>query len=293
MKAEQDRFSAMGKPPSKYGDWSLPDFEGTYTTVRGAERVTTHVPCDGCPRREIWLSGNSAAFGYGQRDDHTIASELSRLGAASGYDLTVRNLGMPGTAFHDELPWVDAHLRIDDRRPDLVVFYDGFNDVLQSYMYAVLNDGELLRPITYRNDFAAQYQALMPPPDLASGSVAPAAEHVASEYRSTQARARALLGARGIPAAFFFQPDSFVSPLQSEGLSRSLNRTMSSLSEQNNLAKLLELTAERLQGDVHNLRPLMADYPKPVFADPAHMNEDGAAQVAAAIFAIVEPRLGR
>lgn len=291
LKAEQDRFSSMGKPPSKYGDWSIPDFNGRYTNTKDGERRTFHAPCDGCPKRTIWFSGNSAAFGYGQRDDFTIASDLSRLGAAAGFDLTVRNLGVPGTAFYDEIPWIDAHLRIDSEMPDLVVFYDGFNDALQAYMYAVLTNGGLLDPVSYKNDFAAKYQAMVPPPDLKSSLVAKVAQHVADEYRSTQSLARAVLGARGIASEYFFQPDSFVSRLQSEGLARSMNVNMADLVQKSNFARLLRRTAEDLNGDVHDLRPVFAGYDRPVFADPAHMNEDGAKHVAEAMFAVIRHQL--
>lgn len=292
MKAEQDAYSSLGKPSSAYGPLSLPDTSGTYLNVVNHERVTRHARCDGCPRKVVWFSGNSAAFGYGQRDDHTIASELSQLGADAGIDLEVRNLGQPGTAFFDELPWIESHLKVDPQPPDLVVLYDGFNDVLQCYMYAVMRDGGLLDPVTYYDQpTAVEFQKLDPPPDLDAALVPKVAAHTAAEFRDTQARLNAMLGARGIPSAHFFQPDAFVSPLQAEGLAKSLNRTMADLIGKNNLAKLLEQTADQLEPGVHNLRPLAADFTEPVFADPAHMNEAGARLVAEAIFPTIEPLL--
>jgi lysophospholipase L1-like esterase len=294
MKVEQDAYSGLGKPPSRYGPLSLPDATGTYLNVANHERVTRRAPCAGCPHRVVWLSGNSAAFGYGQRDDHTIASDLSQLGADAGIDLEVRNLGQPGTAFFDEVPWLEAHLRLDREPPDLVVVYDGFNDVLMCYMHAIMRNGALLDPVTYYDQPSAkEYQQLDPPPDLRNDLVEPVAGHVASEYRSTQARLTALMGARGIPVDYFFQPDAFVSPLQAEGLSKSLNRTMAELIDRNNLAKLLEDVAQRLAPEVHDLRPLLRDFDRPVFADPAHMNETGARVVAEAIFGVIEDQLRR
>jgi lysophospholipase L1-like esterase len=240
----------------------------------------------------VWFSGNSAAFGYGQRDDHTIASELSDLGAAAGIDLEVRNLGQPGTAFFDELPWLESHLEVDDRKPDAVVLYDGFNDVLQCYMYAIMRNGGLLDPVTYYDQpTAVEFQKLDPPPDLDAALVPKVASHVAKEFRETQSRLNSMLGARGIPSVHFFQPDAFVSPLQAEGLAKSMNRTMAELIDRNSLAKLLAKTAEELEPDVHDLRPIVKDFDRPVFADPAHMNETGARLVAEAIFPVLEPLL--
>jgi lysophospholipase L1-like esterase len=76
----------------------------------------------------VWFFGASALFGDGQRDDHTITSEFSRLAEADGIPLEVRNYGRPGTAMWQELE-LFQQLVASGLKPDLVVFYDGFNDL--------------------------------------------------------------------------------------------------------------------------------------------------------------------
>ena len=76
----------------------------------------------------VWFFGASALFGDGQRDDHTIPSEFSRLAEADGIPLEVRNYGRPGTAMWQELELFEQVVSTG-QKPDLVVFYDGFNDL--------------------------------------------------------------------------------------------------------------------------------------------------------------------
>ena len=76
----------------------------------------------------VWFFGASALFGDGQRDDHTITSEFSRLAEADGIPLEVRNYGRPGTAMWQELELFEQTISTG-QKPDLVVFYDGFNDL--------------------------------------------------------------------------------------------------------------------------------------------------------------------
>jgi lysophospholipase L1-like esterase len=76
----------------------------------------------------VWFFGASALFGDGQRDDHTIPSEFARLAEADGIALEVRNYGRPGIAMWQELE-LFQQLVASGQQPDLVVFYDGFNDL--------------------------------------------------------------------------------------------------------------------------------------------------------------------
>lgn len=291
MKAEQDGFDRMGKPDSKYGRYSLPDFEGRYTNVEDSERRTSRRSCD-CPRKEAWVIGTSAAFGLGQRDDHTIASYLNRLGVESGWSLHVRNLGVPGVTMTDELDGVVAHLELDPVRPDVVVVYGGFNDVLAAYMHAIVNDGALLDPIEFDGPWIEEYLSYSPAPPLPDEQIEPVARHVAAEIATTRDAIASELSTRGVESAFFWQADAFVNATQMEGLALSLNATMAQLTTRSDLRRLLERTVELLGDDVVDLRSPVAELDDPVFADPAHMNERGARFVAEHILAEITPLLG-
>jgi len=76
---------------------------------------------------DIWFLGGSTTFGEGQRDEHTIPSEVARLAADDGLPVRVHNLGQQGLVSWQQLVIFERELA---RRPapDLVVFYDGTND---------------------------------------------------------------------------------------------------------------------------------------------------------------------
>lgn len=291
LKAEQDRLDAMARVETAYGRFSLPDFAGEYTNVSNSERSTLESTCAGCPERVVWVVGASAAFGLGQRDDNTVASNLVRAGDAAGLHLIVRNLAVPGTTFVEEVDGVRRHLAVDPVKPNLVVFYDGFNDVLSSYAYALVNGGATMDRISFDGDYMQAFLGMNPPPDLPDAVVASVAEHVASSYLSRRQEIAAELATQGIATAFFFQPDAFVSDTQLESTMRALNPSMAMLARQPDLGQLLALTSERMGPAVHSLRPTMAAVTVPMFADPAHFNEAGAALMANEVFGVVRSDL--
>jgi lysophospholipase L1-like esterase len=99
----------------------------TYTNLVDGVRTSHQSQAPG-KKVSVWFFGASALFGAGQRDDHTIPSEFARLAEADGIPLQVRNYGRPGVAMWQELE-LFQQLVASGQKPDLVVFYDGFNDL--------------------------------------------------------------------------------------------------------------------------------------------------------------------
>jgi hypothetical protein len=77
---------------------------------------------------EVWFFGGSTTFGRGQRDDHTLPSEVARLAEGGGRPLRVTNLANPGYGSFQEWQLLERRLAAG-HRPDLVVFVDGIADV--------------------------------------------------------------------------------------------------------------------------------------------------------------------
>jgi hypothetical protein len=77
---------------------------------------------------EIWIFGGSTVFGKGQRDDHTIASELARLADDAGTPARVLNFGNPGYTSYQEWQVFERELATG-RRPAVAVFLDGTADL--------------------------------------------------------------------------------------------------------------------------------------------------------------------
>lgn len=115
-------------------------YEGRYVNGEGWTRRSyqPRLPA-GAEAPLLAFYGGSTAFGVGQRDLHTIPSELARLAEAEGYPVRVRNHGMRGF-----VAWQELHLfeliSADGERPDLAVFYDGTNEVYAQRQEAVRGD---------------------------------------------------------------------------------------------------------------------------------------------------------
>lgn len=105
---------------------------------RLVDTATPHVHSQGGVRRsyqsaadgdlpDVWLFGGSHLWGEGQRDDHTIPSELARIAQEDGLDIRVVNRGAPGYSSWQEALLFERVLAADPA-PDLAVFYHGSND---------------------------------------------------------------------------------------------------------------------------------------------------------------------
>jgi hypothetical protein len=107
----------------------------------------------------VWMFGGSTTFGWKQRDGHTIASELARLAWSHGTALHVRNFGVPGDVGWQESRRLERELARTDRRPALVILYDGFNDVrAQQWAWEAGRGG----PGTYVGFFDQSLMPLLP-----------------------------------------------------------------------------------------------------------------------------------
>ena len=110
-----------------------PTFAGTLMQVDSqGHRVTPHPASTASRPVRVFFLGGSTTFGWYQRDSATIPAEAARrLQAAVGSSarIEVTNFGVPGHTFTQEVLELFLQLRAG-ARPDVVVFYDGINDVM-------------------------------------------------------------------------------------------------------------------------------------------------------------------
>ena len=98
----------------------------------------------------VWLSGGSAAWGEGQRDGHTIASDLVHLAAADHIELHVKNIAQRGATFDEEVGGLKAMLdEAPVSRPDIVIEFNGWNDVLAQVAANVVHGRSATRDDTH------------------------------------------------------------------------------------------------------------------------------------------------
>lgn len=81
----------------------------------------------------VWFFGGSTMWGWGQRDAHTIPSEVARLAEDAGTPIDVVNFGQLAWVQWQEVLALEQELATRPA-PDMIVFYDGVNDVnVQTY----------------------------------------------------------------------------------------------------------------------------------------------------------------
>ena len=103
--------------------WQLKPFQGETINIGGryAQRQTINNGRD--KSKKAYFFGGSTMWGMGVRDDGTIPSEFA---AAAGF--WSENFGEDAYTAHQGLMLL-VQLLQDGHRPDIVVFYDGVNDV--------------------------------------------------------------------------------------------------------------------------------------------------------------------
>lgn len=113
-----------------------PSFQGRFISTDSlGHRITPQrMTSKGGRTIRIFFFGGSTTFGWYQRDGNTIpAIAADRLENAPGEDVGVEvtNLGVAGHTFTQEVIELILRLR-EGERPDVVVFYDGINDVMST-----------------------------------------------------------------------------------------------------------------------------------------------------------------
>lgn len=107
---------------------SAPLSSGVLNVDDLGRRKTVHnrKPSKGKPQLQTYLFGGSTMWGWGVPDWHTVPSELANLD--NDLNLKVTNYGQLGYVSTQEYLQLFLLLR-NGARPDVVVLYDGFNDL--------------------------------------------------------------------------------------------------------------------------------------------------------------------
>ena len=113
--------------------WMPNDYRGQHFNIDGGKRKTTNSPEPANARGRVLVFGGSTVYCSEVPDSLTICSCLQRLlNEREKAHYTVENLGATTVTIKQQL----ARLKLEPiGSSDLVVFYDGVNDVLQSIFY--------------------------------------------------------------------------------------------------------------------------------------------------------------
>lgn len=107
------------------------EFNGKYVNVgKDGNRVT--YSCNQEKKLKIFMFGGSTMWGEGSIDNETIPSYISSILCKNNFSADVTNFGERGFQNIEGLIQLEMELR-EGNVPDMVIFYDGFNNVYSSY----------------------------------------------------------------------------------------------------------------------------------------------------------------
>lgn len=231
------------------------------------------------PRFTVWFLGGSALWGLGQRDDHTIPSEISRLADAAGLPIEAVNLGVPGYSQWQQVAVIGLRLSRGER-PDLIVSYDGANDLTGMIYRASQGIEPLDEP---PNRFHEQVEVVSRFAPERRGEKASDEELLAAfrrVYGDGVELATEIAGAYGVPIAFYFQPQ-YLSTAPSPADAPLLRQVPWLAPPDGDWEReLIARAREDLPSAVIDLSEALDDAGTPTWFDPVHTNELGARLVA-------------
>jgi len=288
------------------GGYRVADVTSPYVNVSDGERMTVAPPKDLGEPLDVWLLGGSAAFGSGQRDEHTIASDLVRAAAEDGVALRVHNFAVPASASWQEAIRF-AYLIEWSERPDLVVFYDGFNDVFGQLTANASGQGASDQPTSV---FSGQFNELLRsgsediPPEIGPVELAPSttvppvtdpgelADAVMRRYERSHRIIAALAEPKGVPVEVFWQPN-LITKADRTDAEDELVRRQGFEGDALDLAERVSaaVTAELPAAGVRDLQTSLDATDDDVYLDVVQTNERGARIIADALYEQLRPQL--
>ncbi|MDJ0654525.1 MAG: SGNH/GDSL hydrolase family protein [Xanthomonadales bacterium] len=281
-----------------YVYWKREPFDGRYINIdQDGFRQSWQPPGhETAQLAELWVLGGSTVWGTGARDAHTIPSYLGQLLADQGRPVRIVNLGESGYVSGQELAQLVDRLR-QGRRPEVVVFYHGVNDVFAALQHdrAGIPQNESHRARDFRvTDGLDNWLEAFPrvlegvqrlaavlgqPPEMAN--VDTLADAIATQYQVNVRAAAGLAETFGFQSRFFWQPTVF-SKNKLGGDEQQI--LLSSLQRHRDL----QLAVDRRVKQVMDGQPQWTSLTdvldhRPLFMDFCHLSEAGNRQIAEAM----------
>jgi hypothetical protein len=266
------------------GSIRIEDVATATVNVEGGRRVSWRAPDCRCQRTTVWMYGGSTAFGIGQRDDHTIASELARLAFDEGVVIDVENRGVVGDTHWEEAQRFAWDLQREPA-PDIVVFYDGAGEV-HSQSHRGRSDVQPVRPMHLEywdrfGDSGSRESGRSRFGSKLGESAEPRrswVDSVRSSFAAGVAVSDELAASAGVEVARYWEPLLITRGAMMDSEPRSAHDDPSGLA-----ARYRSVVADS-PGSVVDLSDSLSNLDGQVFSDDTTMNEAGAARVAEMIY---------
>ena len=279
-----------------YVGWRRAPFRGLHITVGPDGRRETPSAADTAVT--IWMFGGSALWGTGAGEWETIPSFLALYLSNSGVRARIVNFGEDGYVSTQEVLALMLALR-EGPHPDLVIFYDGVNDLVAAYQGRVgqpqnewnrEREFNLTQPDRWRDRLALVGQDLLAASALVRISrrltarpapVAPDRPWPSHEtllpvfdvYQENLRTARLIGADRGFPVLAYWQPTVFDKPTRTPHEQAQAERSRG-------IRPWVEASRTYSMGGVTDLSGIFRDEAGPIFVDAWHVGGRGNVRVA-------------
>jgi lysophospholipase L1-like esterase len=302
-----DRIRVRG-----YVGFTMIDCATPTVNITNATRKSAQGPhADDPAAAEVWFFGGSTTFGFGTRDDDTYPSHFSILADKRGMPVKVVNFGLPAYISWQEGQRLEQRLA-SGSKPDLVVFYDGYNDLLRHYSgddhdddFAGVYDGvineivakshDALGPLRESSAVHYLYRRLTETPFAPSPdgpeNIETRAQATARQYTQTQRHIQRVARSYDVPVFAFWQP---IRPLQNPANLSALEREPEEHDSvlwphmRETYTRATELVASA--GVARILREVTGNK-RPIWLDECHLTPEGNDLIAAAMLDELGARL--
>jgi len=311
--AREEKASREVYDYKPYTVWRSHPFQGQTVNI-GADglRRTANSHCE---RNEftIWMFGGSTMRGNGSPDWGTIPSQLAGMFEKAGHAACVRNFGEGAWVSTQEVTQLMLALRSEARRPNLVIFYDGAND-----MYVPYQSGKAdvhMNFDTIKNQFAAQralrdggFRYLMqtntvqfvfalaaksaahkedrPVPNSDLDGLAKAA---VNNYFGNMDTVQALAHQYGFEYAFFWQPVAYTSHKASAGDEQQIRDSKKLANLANWVPQMYALVRAQQRAHFYDLTGTFDQTNESLFLDWCHITMTGNELIARKMFEVIRP----
>lgn len=287
-----------------YVYWRRESFSGTYINIdeQGYRKTITktHPLSSNQKEFKLFFFGGSTLWGTGVRDAFTIPSLTGNELIKRGLNPTITNYGESGYVSTQEVLKLITELK-NGNIPDIVVFYDGANDVFSSYQSGKpgIPQNEVHREIEFHaslekkkslslffrslrtlatvkfisNHLGADPTVIREQKEIDTKRLS---SQTVSHYNENIRIVNALAKAYDFQAFFYWQPSIFGKTILSDYENVVLEKSvaMRSLFEEvNGLLFMDDLQYENIR--FYNLSDLFRDTREPLFIDWCHVGEQG------------------
>ena len=290
-----DEYNFVNKELIRYsGDLiTIGDFDGSFIKIKDGRRVT--VGSNNLRQRRVLIFGGSTVFCAEVPDLLTSSSQLQQLILENNLDFDVFNYGIPGLRIENQF---NILKNVKDLGPgDIVVFYDGVNDLIRVFEEG-LKKHKNQAPWRQLNVFATavEKRSLLFKRVSISGYVdnigvtneyleSGAKQYISDNWLKYEELARELVQKRGADFVHILQPNWLTFKNLSEKKSEDKR-----FSDMRLIQEIFKSNASQKSGifDFTERLNSLNDTP---FLDWVHLDEIGNKKIAEEIFAALEPLL--